>query len=33
MENEIQVLNTEVVRDAQFESQVDIAKRYQVNSR
>lgn len=28
MENEIQVLNTEIVRDAQYESQVDIAKRY-----
>ena len=28
MENELQVLNTEIVRDAQYESQVDIAKRY-----
>jgi hypothetical protein len=28
MENEIQVLNTEIVKDTQFESQIDIAKRY-----
>lgn len=28
MENELQVLNTEVVKDPQFESQIDIAKRY-----
>jgi len=31
MENEIQVLNPEIVRDAQYESQVDIAKRYPRN--
>lgn len=28
MENEIKVLNTDIVKDTQFESQIDIAKRY-----
>jgi hypothetical protein len=28
MENEIQVVNTEIVKDVQLESQIDIAKRY-----
>lgn len=28
MENGVQILNTEIVKDSQFESQIDIAKRY-----
>ena len=28
MENEVQILNAEVIKDVQFESQIDIAKRY-----